>query len=47
MAHSADDTLPNNAEQAGTIHPAESPLGNDDLSFGLAPGAGSTSYLGR
>lgn len=47
MAHSADEPLPSNLEQADTATDADIHLGGEDVSFGLTPGAGSTSYLER
>lgn len=47
MAHSADDPLSSNTEQLDIVNSTDMPLGYDDVSFGLVPGAGSTSYLER
>lgn len=49
MAQSGDEPLASNLEQLDSqnnAHPESQPV-TDEMSFGLAPGAGSTSYLGR
>lgn len=49
MAHSGEEPLSSNLEQHEVPSNAdfEGQAGGNELSFGLAPGAGSTSYLGR
>lgn len=49
MAYSEDDTQPSSQDQIDTQKNSHADLqvGSEDISFGLAPGAGSTSYLGR
>lgn len=49
MAQSGDEPLASNLEQLdaqNNTHPESQPV-TDEISFGLAPGAGSTSYLSR
>jgi hypothetical protein len=49
MATTSEEPLPSKVEQVSITPKATDPrqAGQDEVSFGLAPGAGSTSYLGR